>query len=122
MDPRPFRYRLEYHREGAPPRILRRLTTLTAASAALKREARRLAATGAGGWVVLIDQEAVPEVVLLRRPIEHETRGRSPRATGRSPCPARGRHTKVPGAAVHRALVEHREGSMGERTALEWPP
>jgi hypothetical protein len=69
-DPRPYRYRLEHHPDGAPPRILRRLPTLTAASAALTREARRLTARGAGGWLVLIDQEALPEVVLLRCLVE----------------------------------------------------
>jgi hypothetical protein len=66
IEPRPYRYRLEHHCDAAAPRILRRLQTVTAASAALTREERRLAVNGTDGWVVLIDQGVVPEKEVSR--------------------------------------------------------
>jgi len=70
----PVVYRHRDHHNGLAPLILRFFTNEHAVDSVMSVETKKFATHGFDDWVVLIDYEAEPEVMVARRPV----RTRSP--------------------------------------------
>jgi len=64
MELRPYRYRVEHHEPGQPPRVLGAFLTFAAGTKALLLAAQQLTAAERAGHVALVDQASDPELVV----------------------------------------------------------